>query len=489
MKTAYDLIFEVLDGKGREGLAQVPTETIAEFNTADQALESNDAMRSAVVEFLVADITATPHRARQTIERVNRFLEATKSNAAGEKIVDDFKAKFKVKAADDNEEEPDSQIAKETAGKQSPQMIRDAKRITQQILFRSFFSMLAPEKRERLIEYIKERNLSDDELEKELRSRINDKEERDERKIAALFVQIKKGGMDCFLWLHQMLFEFFSSALVAEEKLDELKRKFDSERKLKTETPTGSPQVQTPTPEKRNEDTEIDLLKREMANLKAENRLLNDSKGMREELLAAKLETERAKFVSESERQISSLKTEKQALENSTARLADEFARRAKLSAHVFETFLDTLPPNYAAPGYGMLKSIVNEWDGDLQSVQEKGRKYTPSPKVEMSQNWRSNTSKVFMWISIIVVLILCASASTFAIHLWMQQRLVRPAQTAESHASADLSRLAKLKLETLEDINHAYDTLKPHATVDEILFLNARQQALMNPGKEEKPQ
>jgi hypothetical protein len=286
-----------------------------------------------------------------------------------------------------------------------------------------------------------------------------------------------------------MLFEFFSRALVAEEKLDELKRKFDSERKLKAETPTGPPQVQTPSQERRNEDAEIESLKSEIANLKAENKLLNDTKGMREELLAAKLETERAKFMSESERQISSLKAEKQALENSAARLAEEFARRAKLSAHVFETFLDTLPPNYAVPGYGMLKSIVNEWDGDLQSVQEKGRKYAPLPKVEMPQNWRSNTGKLFMWIAIIAVFILFAAISAIAIRLWMQQQVFHPAQTAESHAPADLGRLAKLKLETLEDINHAYDTLKPHATVDEILFLNARQQALMNPEKEEKPQ
>ena len=322
-----------------------------------------------------------------------------------------------------------------------------------------------------------EKELCDDEIVEELRKRIDDKIEKDERKIEALLAQVEKGGMNCFLWLHGMLFNFFNGILEAEEKRDELNEELDKERKLRAETTTGPPQVQTAPIEPQKEPSKTEQPDIEEKRLEFENEKLRNELGIKDRILELKLEAERAKFTSEYERQISSLKAERQTLENGSAKLAEEFARRSKLSAHAFETFLDTLPRKYSATGYVMLRSIVDEWDGDLQSIQTKERKYTLPMEPELPQKENPNIGRIPLWIAIALLFL----ALGVAIYLGTRPRPVQTVQTVESYSPSDLSRLAGLRLETIEDLNHAYDTLKPHATIDEIRFLHARLQALQN--------
>lgn len=477
MKTDYEIIIGSLNDNMRAAFSQFPDSIFAPLNEGPQLLESNEALSCAVAEFLPASIKAAPYMVRQTAERLVKFFvnakELGRDYFVSSAAADDFKAKFKVGL----DAQPDAQPANEAQRKKDKALSREALLILRQLLFRSFFSMLTPNRRERLIKFMEKNELCDETISEELHARINDAVDRDERKIEGLLLQVEKGGMNCFLWLHQMLFDFFNGIMSAEEKSEELDAKLAEERKRKIKTAPLAQSLQNPPEEQPKDMSRIRELELENNKLSLEIQRHDDELRRKDEMLALKLEAQQAKFGADYEKQISALKTQNQAFEEASARLADESARKAKLSAHAFETFLETLPQKYSAPGYAMLRSIVNEWDGDLQSVQNKERKYAFPAEMKLPRKEGSNLGKTFMWIAIIAGFL----ASGVAIYLWAQQRRIQLTQTVGAYAPVDLSRLASLKLETLEDLNQAFDTLKPHATIDEIRFLNARQQAIQN--------
>lgn len=479
MKMDYEKILESLNENKRNVMAQVPEALAATFNEGEQMLEANEEFASAVVEFLSANIVATPHMIRQAVERLARFFVNAKllghAYFVSVAVVDDFKAKFK--------KAPPPQFNAQAAKPDDGQPGHDAVIILRQSLFRNFFAMLPSNRRERLIRFMEERDLCDDILAKELRTRINDKIDRDERKTEAFMRQVEKGGMNCFLWLHQMIFDFLNGIMEAEERNDEMKARFDAERKQRSESKTGPPQAQAPSAEAQKAALEMEQLKNENKRLELEVGNLQNSLRTRDEFLAIKLEAEQAKFTAGYEQRISSLTAEKLAAENSAGKLAEEFVRKSKFSAHAFESFLDTLPKRYSASGYVMLRSIVNEWDGDLQSIQAKEQKYAPNLEPELPQKESPGIGRILVWI--VIALMLLALAAD--IYLKMRQRPIQPAQTRESYAPIDLSRLAGLDLSTMEALDKAYDTLKPNATIDEIRFLSARQQALMKASRNEE--
>lgn len=476
MKMDYEKILESLNENKRLVMAQIPEDLAAKFNDGEQMLETNEEFASAVGEFLSASIVATPHMVRQTVERLARFFANAKllgkAYFASMAVVDDFNAKFKKASSP----QFNAQTAQGAQKQDDGQPAHDAVIILRQALFRNFFAMLPPNRRERLIRFMEERDLCDEVLAKELRTRINDKIDRDERKTEAFMRQVEKGGMNCFLWLHQMIFDFLNGIMESEERNDEMKARFDAELKQRSESKTGPPQVQASSVEAQKYSLEMEQLKNENKRLELEVGNLQNSLRTRDEFLAVKLEAEQAKFTASYEQRISSLTAEKLAVENSCAKLAEEFARKSKFSAHAFESFLDTLPKRYAASGYVMLRSIVNEWDGDLQSIQAKERKYASNLEPEPPQKESSDIGKILIWI----VIALLSLALVADIYFRTRQRPIQSAQTTESYAPIDLSRLAGLDLSTMEALDKAYDTLKPKATIDEIRFLNARQQALM---------
>ena len=225
--------------------------------------------------------------------------------------------------------------------------------------------------------------------------------------------------------------------------------------------------------ESSEEDAGVKALKTEAAEL--QNKLRS-----KEESFAMKLDAERR-----------NLSIEKQFFESESSRLKDDFSRRLKLHAHAFATFLDTLPQNHAAAGYGMLQSIINEWDGDLASVQERAKRFAAKPREEQESKADSSpgqeATQKWSWLPLAgaalagIGVVLIALAIALSAWLFWRQGKDIPQQTGGISSTNDISRLAGVRLDTQEDLAKAYDILKPCATADEIIFLNARSQAIMS--------
>ena len=485
MKSDYDSIREALGETERLVLMQLPPNLLAPFNVGEQLLASNPDLLSAVAGFFSSTVNKMPCTGRQAIVRITSFLNDAKTHDGGycgsKDIVNDFKEKFKMSQTSQSETESKAQPAVETPRPQNPQLAQAAKKILQQMLFRSFFAMLTPKRRERLAGFLEEHKLCDEPLSEELHGRIDDEVERDETKIEALLLQVEKGGLNAFIWLHEILFQFFNGIMEAEERNEELNEKLDKERKLRAEAATGPPKPQEAVAAVQAESSIMPELNIEIERLKVEAAKLKGELAAKDEILALKMEAERAKLTSEYERQLSTLKAERQTLENDAAKLAGEFARKSKLSAHAFETFLNTLPKKYSTPGYTMLRSIVNEWDGDLQSIQAKERKYASNAEERPARKSAWDTIKSFWWIALLLLVLAVGAYGGGMLRKNQENSAVEP------RAQRDLRRLEGVKLDTCADISRAIDVLK-NPTHDETGFLLERTQELMNVKTEEAP-
>ena len=484
MKCDYDRICEALDEDERATFAQVPAEIWAPLNDGEQCLDSNDALLSALVGFLKTDIVSAPYKLRQTAERIVHFIcDAKKKGNEYFSSVDNlnrFKSKFKVKLAKQPEKERNAEMAPKANDPQDKKLTPEAEKILRQSLFRSFYSMLTPKHRGRLASFMEEQKLCDEPLSLELRERINDEVVHDEANVETLLIQVEKGGLNCFLWLHGMLFEFFNGIMDAEERNEELNRQIDRERKQRAETATGPPQIQIPVvtapageanpaqPEPNRENLEL-----EVAKLKSEL-------AAKEELISLKMEAEKSKLISEYERQITSLKLERQAFETECLKIAEDKLRWTKQACFFFEAFLDTLPLRYSKNGYTQLKSLLNEAESNLEAVQAKERKYASAIKEKPAQDDIRSPIKTAMWIAIALLAMILAAYSGFLAN----QKLA--SHEAETHSKGAISRLDGMRLDSMEDIGRAYDALKPAATNDEIQFLNDKAQALQKARSEE---
>lgn len=410
MKTDYGCICEILGKAAMAPSNPTPPEIKAAFDQGEQILESNGELLSGMKSFLSSGDAAAPLRIRSSIKRISKFLKAAKARGkeycASGKIVEEFKTEFEKEAEDQPEDETEVKAEKNSMAERHPQIAEAAQTIIPQALFMRFFSMLSKERRERLVEFMEDHGLCDEEKAEELREKIKDKVVKDERRADGLQRQVDKGRMDCFDWLQWMLFDFFNGIMEAEERSGELNAKLEEERKRKTEAPRAPP-------ESASQTTKVPMPEPRQPSLEIENAKLKNELAAKEELYALKMEAEKAKLIAE-----------KQALENEIAKIVENCDRKLKLSAHAFETFLGTLPRRYSAPGYVMLRSIVNEWDGDLQSVQAKESKYSLKPEVGTAWKGFWNTLKSRWWVIAILVILL----AVICIDLAMRMKQVKSA-------------------------------------------------------------
>ncbi len=447
----------------RIAFAAVPEPFLAKLNSGEQFMAANKAMLDAVAKKLSQAIRKYPMRLEKTALSIVAFVEAAKAKGpdylAGQGIADDFAAKFNLNAEDsksqkaqienmENDEKEDSPM--DAVSKLSPEL----QRILPQMLFRSFFSMIGERQRGRLVAFMEEHGLCDDALVEELKGRIGDEKVKDEFKIEALLKKVEEGGMDGFRWLHGMLFEFFNGIMEAEDRRQETVRQLKEECKRHAETPLdvagdAKPEPVVKAPVEASNDVKPEPLR---GNLEIENAKLRNELAAKEELFTLKMEAEKAKLIAEYGIPASSLKAERQSLENEMGKLAENCDRKLKLSAHAFETFLDTLPRRYSAPGYVMLRSIVNEWDGDLQSVQTKERKYAQKPEGETPPKGFWKTLKSHWW-SIAILLLLFAAICADAIMRMKQAKAAAEARAAtRSESVAESPRSSERRSTTGND-------------------------------------
>ena len=395
MKSDYDCICEILKKGDQNPSNQIPPEVQAVFDEGMQLLKSNAELLTEVTEFLSSGEASTPRNIKKSLERIAKFIKAAKARGTeywtGAEIIEDFKMKFMMSGTSHSESDMKAKAAAASFEEGHPQIVAAARSIIPQTLFMRFFFMLAPKQRLRLIEFMEEHELCGDEKAEELREKINADVVKDEKRIGELHDQSKRGRMDCFDWLQWMLFDFFNGILAEESRNDELRDELKQERKRKEEASRGTPESFSQTkaaPEAKppSEGLEIEMLK------------LRNELATKEERFALKMEAEK-QFASQ----------QRQALENELEKLAENCDRKLKLSAHAFETFLDTLPRKHSASGYLMLRSIVNEWDGDLHSVQAKERKYSQGNEAESAGKGFGKSIKSAWWIIAILLLLFTA--------------------------------------------------------------------------------
>jgi hypothetical protein len=449
MKNDYGCICEIL-GKGAMAPSNpTPPDIKANFDEGDQILESNDALRSAIAYFLSSGDVAAPLRIKNSLKRIAKFLKAAKArgkeHCVDPAIVEEFKSQFEKEAEDQSEVETEVKPVENPMEERHPQIAEAARAIIPQTLFMRFFSMLSPEQRKRLIEFMEDHDLCDDEKAEELHGKINDEVVKDATRMDGLQGQIDKGRMDCFDWLQWMLFDFFNGIMEAEKRSNELNARLEEERKRKTEEPRAPPEsvlqtTEKPEPEQRQGALEI------------ENAKLRNELAAKEENSALKMEAEKAKLIAEYGNQASSLKAANQALENEMVKIVENCDRKLKLSAHAFETFLGTLPRRYSAPGYVMLRSIVNEWDGDLQSVQTKERKYSLKAEAGTTGKYFWKMPKSLWWI-IAILLTLLATICFDAVMRTKQAKIA-----SEIHAANRSKNIEESKAEPASKSKPSYD-------------------------------
>ena len=526
MKNNYDIICESLDESELDSLMQLPDGLLAKLKDGKHLLE-NGALRPPMVEFIKAEIAATPYKLRMTFDRIMRFLGDAKAQGAdhstGAGVVEAFKAKFKPEPP----RPPKPAIFADSKMAWPPQMKQDAAKILSQELFRSFFSMLTPKRRKRLVEFLVKRKLCDKEALEELRKKIDDGVERDERSIETLLSMVEKGGLDEFKWLHQMLFDFFNG-IMDEEDSKEALQQGDKAGVGAMPPPAGNPvqmpdaepaakqPVEAPATKTAVAQTESSLasesakLRDELAAqsnlaLQRENALTAESAKLRNELatqkelaaqrekglmieiaelrnglaaqkeiLALKMEAESERLKGEHLRELEGVKSERRMLEAERDRIVENHVRKSKLTAHAFETFLDTLPKRYSANGYVMLRSIVNEWDGSVESIQAKERKYAPDTEGKPARKSIWDSIRAALWLA------LALFALALAAYCGFQASLSHAKPTAEIPSQTN-SSLA----ENLDSLSKAFNAIKPSGN-DGKTSPDAQTPELQNPKQED---
>lgn len=505
MKADYDFVMDSLSLIQQDVINSFKPNPLASLKEGPPVFEANRKLGDAAIEFIGECILNAPFVARPTIERlahaIDNIKKAGQDYIASDAALTEFNKQFSIEILRESKAKTKQ---KAESGAQS-QLESDAIIITRQSLFLSFFKMLQPKLRRRLIKMLEDQRLCDKEILEELQTRIDEKVEDDKLKVEALLHQVENGGMDCFLWLHGMLFNFFNKVMELEEKNAELNAQLDAEKKLRAEMQTGPPKPSvTPSAAPAKSERECEL-ERENASLKKAQADTENRFALNLQAQQSKAEEEKTKLTSEIERQkfelsakdeaftlkmdaaqaksgagyeakISALEARRKALEDERERYAEEVGRKAKVTAHAFEMFLDGLPRKYAVAGYVMLKSIVNEWD-DVQSIQEKDLKYSSSCVGKSNAQDLSTGAKIAFCI-LAAIAVLGAGAAAYS-HFGTRNAF--PVQAATPGVATNLDRLAGMKLNTMEDLNAAYDKLKPSATIDEIRFLNARQRAIMS--------
>ena len=160
MRSAYERVMEGLGQREREIFNKCPAALLEEFKNSKALIEGSEELLSSVADFMVADITATPHRAQQTVTRINKFFSAPGAEKSQETLLAKFDKAFRERkkkepenstGAERSENASDSNGKKAVDGKGfslKSSMEEAAKKIEPQMLFRSFYAALGPENRE-----------------------------------------------------------------------------------------------------------------------------------------------------------------------------------------------------------------------------------------------------------------------------------------------------------------------------------------------------
>lgn len=469
MKNDYECICGILGKESMTPSNPMPPDIEADFDEGEQILESNGELRSAIASFLSSGDAATPLRLKNSLKRIAKFLKTAKArgkdHCAGSAVVETFNAQFKQESAARPDDKQEGKAVANSMEERHPEIVAAAQNIIPQMLFMRFFLMLSPKQRKRLIEFMEDHDLCDDKKAEELRGKIDDKIVEDAKQVNGLEKQVDKGRMDCFDWLQRALFDFFNGITELEVQNQELNASLEEERKRKAATPRGPQEPASQSTEKPEPKPSKDSLEIEVAKLRNELAAKEDN-------CALKMEAEKAKLIAEYEGQASSLKASNQLLENEMAKTVENCDRKLKLSAHVFETFLGTLPRRYSAPGYVMLRSIVNEWDGDLQSIQAKESKY--APKTEASTSGKSfwNALKARWWIIAILVIILVAICVDAIMRVKQVKNVAETHTTNRSESVAEQPRASAAQssegtdetLSLIDSFQRLQDRRKPEA-------------------------
>ncbi len=486
MKSVYECIHERLEEKPRTILEGLPSELKEKLNGIELHMGDDEKLRSSAIDFIAGDIKSTPQRARQTIDRICEFFMASYQGLPPESILEKFKAKFKTKG--DKGAEPKDKLneSKTNEEKQVPPIKENAKKIEQQMLFRNFYTALDPKNRERLVDFIVKQKLCDAGLEPELRERIKDGRTADEKEIETFFTQVMKGGLDDFTWMHQMLLALFTSVVSSQDSLVELQREFDAAAKPQPGASAAPPQLLVDAKaltDKYEKAAKEEAERRESDVKMAE--LQNELKN-RDALFAEKLELERSKL-------------ETRLLESGCAKQGENFAMQSRLAGNLIARFVKTLPPEHAASGQELLAGIMRDCYGDPGFMQDaesgkaperqmKEARLEPASKATPGSQVKTHEKKWGSWVLITLailsgILALLGFITALVFGAWVWQLKAQPpcSQAVVPYQSDGISRLAGVRLDTQEDLVKAYDILKPHATPDEIIFLNARSQAIQN--------
>jgi len=468
MTCDLEIIRSRLSEKERLAFEKIPAVFLASLNEGDQILESNLALQNAIMQKLSQAIEKYPMRLENTALRIFEYLNTAKAKGAAytssTKITEDFNVEFRLDCQKSKQTSASTEKSKtnemEITMKSESKREQNIGRILSQLLFRSFFFMLTPHRRKRLIDLMVSQSLCDPPLVEELNERINEEVLQDEEAIEAVLVQIEKGGLASFRWLHDMLFDYFNKIMEYEDREAERKQHLEEQTK-KQEKPAAVEAAKNPTQNgiAKNLEAVLACAQNELVSkrdeLNAKNTVLQAELKAKEELFTLRLEKE--KMARAFEKEIEALKSDRRTFETEHNRLIQHYTQRLKLAAHTFESFLDTLPRKYSSPGYTMLRSIINEAEDKLESIQAKEQKYAPISELSHTGKSTSNRHRSSFWF--ILGLLVLALAGYGAYRFYPNQ-----AKEAASRQPPDsvLKRFEGMNLNTQDDIDKATTALAP---------------------------